>query len=164
GNQKLLVNRLQQEEVKSARANELGERAAIRQKERLDQRQQGKIAADEKQILGALPGGDGGSLGEHGLVEGQDDAEPEQLDEHLDQEIAAESQLAGKAKAAEGEVETQITGQAGHRSSPSKGAVTVQACAIEPARPDDTRQRPQKLSDQSVDQFLTVNLADENGG
>src|SRR5438477_40240 len=56
--QELLVDRLEQEEVEVAGADELGELIAVLEEERFHDAAHGVVAADEKEVLVFLPVGD----------------------------------------------------------------------------------------------------------
>ena len=58
GDQELLVDRLEQQEVEVAGADQLGELVAVLQEERLDQAVQGEEAADEEEVLRLGPARD----------------------------------------------------------------------------------------------------------
>src|SRR5262249_39914796 len=104
----LLVDRPQQDEVEVAGANELAELGTVIQEESLDQPLQSEVAAKEKEILRLLPAGDTLRLAEDGAVEHQQNAQPQQLDDDLDEKVGAESHFAGESIAAQGEEQSEV--------------------------------------------------------
>ena len=64
GDQELLVDRLEQEEIEVAGADQLGELVAVVQEQRLDQAVDREEAAHEEEVLGLGPVGDVAGLGE----------------------------------------------------------------------------------------------------
>ncbi len=107
GDEELLVDRPEQEEVEVAGPDQLGEVVAVLEEQHLDQAVEREEAADEEEILVLRPAGEGLRLAEDRLVEGQHDPEPDHLDGDLDQEIAPERQLAGQGVAGEAAEESE---------------------------------------------------------
>jgi hypothetical protein len=78
---------------------------AVGDEPRLDPAPHGEVAADEEKILIGGPVRDFRRLLEDGVVEEQEQADPEQLDDNLDQEVAAKRQFAEQAELGEREPE-----------------------------------------------------------
>src|SRR5262249_7908309 len=112
GEQKLLIDRLEQEEVQVAVADQVGKGIAVLQEQRLDQTFQGEVTADEKQVLRLGPLGNHGSLGKNRLVESEQDDQPEQFHGNLDEEIAAERQLPCQAEPGQGGEQAEVAAKA----------------------------------------------------
>ena len=70
GDQELLVDRLEEQEVEVAGAHQLGELVAVFQEQRLDQAVEGEEAAHEEEVVGLGPVGDVAGPGEDRPVEG----------------------------------------------------------------------------------------------
>src|SRR5262249_7700379 len=109
GDEELFVNRANQEKVQVAGADELGEFGAVLQEERFDNAFEGEVDADEEEVLRLRPAGDDLRLREHRPVEDEEDAEPDNLDGQLDEEVAAEGQFAREAVAGQGEQQLEVT-------------------------------------------------------
>ncbi|KAJ3057658.1 hypothetical protein HK102_010947, partial [Quaeritorhiza haematococci] len=153
GDEELLVDRLEQQEVQVSGPHQFRELVAVLQEQGLDQPVQGEEAADEEEVIGLAPVGDVAGLREHGAVEGDQDAHPEQLDRHLDQEVAAEGHLAGQGEAGQPAHQPRVSGDARDHGSTSVGAVAPQARAVERPRQDEERDRPEQFQAQ-VEQKL----------
>ena len=149
GDQELLVDRPEQEEIEVAGAHQLGELVAVLQEQGLDQAVEGEEAADEEEVVGLGPVGDVTGAGEHRAVEGNQDPQPEDLDRDLDQEVAAEGQLAAERVAGQVPEHPKIPAEGrDEHGSPSVGAVALQPQAVEDAAEDHEDDRPGELEQQ----------------
>src|SRR5205823_1835075 len=114
GDQELLVNRLEQVEVEVAGADQVGELVAVFEEERLDAAFEGVVAAEEDEELRLRPALDVVGLAENGVVEDEQQAEPDHLDGDLDEEVGAEGQLVEQPEAGEGPQQSQIATDTPH--------------------------------------------------
>src|SRR5262249_28495603 len=106
--EELLVDRLEQAEIEIAGADQVGELVAVVEEQGLHDAAHGEVAADEEEVLVDGPVGDGGGLLKDGEVEEQEDAEPEQFDKDLDEEVAAKGHLAEQAELGKGVPELEV--------------------------------------------------------
>src|SRR5262249_52266010 len=88
---------------------QLGKFGAVLQEEGFDDALEGEVNADEEEVLRLRPAGDDLGLGEHRPVENEEDAEPDDLDGQLDEEVAAERQLAREPVAGQSEQQPEVT-------------------------------------------------------
>src|SRR5262249_2834110 len=114
--------------VELSGADLVGKVLAVFQEQRFNQSFQSKIAADEKAIFGLTPAGDPARFGENRLIEEQQNGKPEDFDEHLQQEIGTEGELAQERKMGEREPEAGVTKKTDHVSAPIR-TVPAQADA-----------------------------------
>src|SRR5207249_4255912 len=108
----------------------LGELAAIFQEEGLDDPFQGVVAAEEAEEMGLVPALDAGGLAKDGMVKDEQEAQPQDLDDDLGEEVGAERQLAEESEARERPQQPQIPPNA---SASRSGEVPFAHC--EPRSP-----------------------------
>src|SRR5262249_35641925 len=91
--EKLLVDRLEQEVIKVSAADQVRELVAVFQKQRLDRTLQGEVAAHEEQVFGLRPARDDRSASEDSAVEEQQQRQPEDFDREFRQEVRSKGEL-----------------------------------------------------------------------
>ena len=145
--QKLLVDRLEQEAVEVAGTHQLGELVAVVEEEHLDQAVHGEETADEEEVLGLGPAGDRAGAGEDHAKERDQDRQPEDLDRDLDQEVAAEGQLSSQGVRPQAAEQPAVSPERiWSRRSASKRAVPAQPEPVQSPRQHHEEHGPEQLA------------------